>query len=169
MSPAFRAALARTLEYEGGIVEHPADPGGRTNQGVTQRAYDAYRRTTGQPPRRVDDMTDHERDAIYHDDYWQPCSGDALPPRLAAAVFDMAVNSGPYNAKLELQRALRVRADGFVGPVTIAAAAKAGDEAVLPFLKRRGAFVADIIERRPGQVVFLAGWIGRLLDQAYRP
>ena len=51
MSPAFRRALDRTLGYEGGLVAHPADPGGRTYQGVTQRTYDAWRRTTGQAVR----------------------------------------------------------------------------------------------------------------------
>ena len=32
------------LAFEGGKVDHPNDPGGRTNQGVIQRVYDGGRR-----------------------------------------------------------------------------------------------------------------------------
>ena len=31
----FAACLAFTLKYEGGYVDHPSDPGGATNHGVT--------------------------------------------------------------------------------------------------------------------------------------
>lgn len=135
--------------------------------GVTQKTYDAWRKTTGQPLRPVDDMTDLELKAIYFSDYWTPCNCDALPENLARAVFDMAVNSGPWNAKLALQRSLRVRADGVIGPATIAAA-KATPDAVLQFLKRRGAFIQEILIARPTQVAFLEGWLNRLLEQAWR-
>jgi hypothetical protein len=33
------------------------------------------------------------------------------------------------------------------------------------FLKKRAAFIADVIEAHPADVKFLAGWINRLLDQ----
>ena len=43
----FRAALPFVLRWEGGFVHHPDDPGGATNQGVTQRVYDAWRAAEG--------------------------------------------------------------------------------------------------------------------------
>ena len=39
----FERALTFVLRWEGGYVDHPADPGGATNYGVTQRTYDAWR------------------------------------------------------------------------------------------------------------------------------
>jgi lysozyme family protein len=168
MTPKFRKALEKTLHHEGGLSDHPQDRGGRTNYGVTQKTYDAFRRTTGKPLRTVDLIEDHEITAIYYDNYWTPCACEALPDRLSECVFDMAVNSGPWNAKLTLQRAVMVRADGVIGPVTLRAIKETPD-VVLRFLKRRGAFIQEIIMTRPTQVAFLEGWINRLLDQAWRP
>lgn len=165
MSQAFLDALRQTLNYEGGYVHHPADAGGATNYGITQRTYDAYRKTVGREIRSVESIDDNEVSAIYHDNYWQPCGCDSLPAPLAAVVFDMAVHSGPWNAKLTLQRALGVRADGVIGEVTIRSA-KATHGAVLRFLKGRAGVLAEIIQTKPSQSVFLHGWMSRILDQA---
>lgn len=165
VTPAFLNALAKTLGYEGEVSSHPADPGGLTKWGITQRTYDAYRLTKGKARRSVLDLEDDEMRAIYYESYWTPCNCEALPMPLAAAVFDMAVHSGTWNAKLTLQRSLRIRADGVVGPVTIAAAK--ASPSPLPFLRARGAYIQEVINARPGSVVFLEGWINRLLDQAW--
>lgn len=166
MSSAFERALARTLDFEGGHVHHPKDRGGPTNRGVTQRAYDNWRVTTGQPKRSVDLITWDELSAIYLDNYWKPTGCPELPEPLAMAVFDMAVNSGPWNAKVTLQDALNVAQDGVVGPMTLLAA-KSTPDSVLRFLKKRGAFIQEIVAHDPSQAVFLEGWINRLLEQAW--
>jgi lysozyme family protein len=168
VSPIFLKALEKTLGFEGGYVNHPLDRGGATHYGITQKTYDAWRRTTGKPLQDVALISDLEVKAIYWSDYWTPCHCSELPEDLACVVFDMAVNSGPWNAKLTLQRALMVRADGVIGPMTVKAA-HATPNAVLRFLKRRGAFIQEILITRPSQVAFLEGWINRLLDQAWRP
>lgn len=168
VTPAFHAALALTLDHEGGLSDHPLDRGGRTFRGVTQKTYDNFRKTIGQYLQPVERAEDWEVERIYHDDYWAPCNCDALPERLGQAVFDMAVNSGAWNAKLTLQEALRVRTDGVIGPKTITAA-KATPDVTLRFLERRMAFIQELISARPSQVAFLEGWGVRLLRQAYRP
>ena len=61
----FDTALAFALRWEGGYVNHPADPGGATNKGVTQRAYDAWRVRRGQTKRDVRAITGAEVHAIY--------------------------------------------------------------------------------------------------------
>jgi lysozyme family protein len=154
------------LGFEGGLVDDPQDRGGRTNFGITQPSYDAWRKQKGLAARPVDQIEDHEVSGVYEDNYWTPCACELLPERLGQVVFDMAVNSGTWNAKLTLQRALRVCADGVVGPLTIKAAQD--PDAVLRFLKLRGAFIQEIILTRPGQAHFLEGWINRLLEQAWR-
>ena len=88
----FLKALPRELVYEGGKVDDPRDPGGRTNQGVTQATYDAYRRTLGLASQDVYAMGDSERDAIYKGMYWDRDDGDALPVGLDFVVFDAGVN-----------------------------------------------------------------------------
>lgn len=165
---AFDRALRQTLGFEGGWSNHSGDRGGATHYGVTQAAYDAWRTTTGQPRRPVELISDDEVRAVYRDDYWAPCRCDELPEPLARAVFDMAVNSGAWNAKIALQRALGVKADGVVGPVTLASAAASDVKAmVLRFLKKRAAYIQDVIYAQPADVQFLEGWINRLLDQAF--
>lgn len=163
---AFDLALERTLGFEGGLSDNPLDRGGRTDFGITQPSYDAWRLTTGQPKRQVDLITDAEVRALYLADYWMPCRCDEMPTALATVVFDMAVNSGVWNAKLALQRALGVKADGIVGPVTLASIAGVPD-IVLRFLKQRAGLLAEIVIDRPAQSAFLRGWISRLLDQAW--
>lgn len=97
-SPGFPAALARALRYEGGFVDHPDDPGGPTNKGITQRTYDAYRRRLGLATRTVRLIEDPEVEAIYYRDYWIPAGCAERPPALAAALFDAAVHHGLGNA-----------------------------------------------------------------------
>jgi lysozyme family protein len=121
---AFDKALAQTLGFEGGWSNVPGDRGGATNYGITQRTYDAWRVTTGQPAQSVDLIADEEVRAIYLADYWTPCRCEDLPELLALAVFDMAVNSGVNNARFTLQKALGVKPDGVIGPVTIETAAQ---------------------------------------------
>lgn len=164
MTPVFQDALARTLGYEGGVSDHPSDAGGLTKWGITQRTYNAWRLTTGKDLRSVVEMSELEMKLIYHDDYWKPCRCDDMPARLAACVFDMAVNSGPGAAKLALQRACKVKPDSVIGPVTINAAATLSP---LQFLRERTAYAVRIVQERPDQAVFLKGWMFRILDQAW--
>lgn len=161
----FDTALSKTLGFEGGLSDNPLDHGGRTKWGITQATYDAWRSRQGLATRPVDELTERERDLIYREEYWDPIHGDELPERLGELVFDMAVNSGVRAAKLTLQRSLGVDADGVMGEKTIAAAQEASP---LAFLKRRVAFIRDLIRNSPGQVEFLAGWVNRLLEQAWR-
>jgi len=117
----FDGALARVLAHEGGYADHPADPGGATNRGVTQRVYDGWRRGRGLAPRAVKRIAAGEVEAIYRTQYWAAVRADELPPGLDYCLFDAAVNSGPAQAAKWLQRALGVAADGQVGALTLAA------------------------------------------------
>lgn len=131
----FDRAFALMLAHEGGFVNHPRDPGGATNKGVTQRVYDAYRRSEGKTLRSVAFIEAAEVAEIYQDQYATPIKFDKLPAGLDYAVFDMAVNSGVSRASKTLQRVLRLNnVDGQIGLVTIAAAreaAKRNEEALI--------------------------------------
>ncbi len=143
----YAAALKNVLVHEGGIIDHPADPGGLTNQGVTQRVYTLYRKAKKLPDRTVRKMTTPERDAIYKERYWDVVQGDKLPPGIDYVVFDGAVNSGPSQAVKWLQRGLGSRytgkIDGQLGQSTLAAveAHPNHDALVAAILERRLAFL----------------------------
>jgi lysozyme family protein len=117
----YHAIHEATLVYEGGYVNHPDDPGGATNFGVTQAVYDAYRKRTGWTPRPVREITSEEVSSIYRSQYWDRIMGDALPSGPDHAIYDFAVNSGVSRAIKFTQRIVGVKQDGAMGNVTLAA------------------------------------------------
>lgn len=121
MKENYDAALAAVLRYEGGKVDHPADPGGRTAYGVTQRTYDAWRVKHGKDRQDVFKIANSEVAAIYRTEYWDRIRGDDLPDGVDIAVFDFAVNSGVSRAAKYLQSIVGVPQDGVIGPKTILA------------------------------------------------
>lgn len=120
----FDTVQPRVLRHEGGYVNHPRDPGGATNKGITQRTYNAFRRRNGQPTRSVRDITTREIGQIYRRQYWQVVRADQLPDGVDYCTYDAAVNSGPARGAKWLQRAVGVTADGVVGEITLAAVAQ---------------------------------------------
>lgn len=112
-------ALKLILAHEGGKVDHPRDPGGRTNRGITQKVYDGWRRAGGAPTRDVFLSTLDEAIAIYGKQYLDPIRYDDLPAGLNYAVADAAVNSGVSRAVKMLQRAVGTKEDGALGEVTL--------------------------------------------------
>ncbi len=118
----FPQSLSYVLENEGGYVNHPADPGGATNKGVTQAVYDDWRANRGLVRQSVRLITEPEVSAIYRKQYWDAVSGDKLPSGLDYAVFDFAVNSGVNRAGRYLQKCLGFSTqDGKIGPQTLGA------------------------------------------------
>jgi len=110
--------------HEGGFVDHPQDPGGRTNFGITQATYDASRQANGLGQRNVKMIDQAEVAEIYERQYWSRVQGDALPDGVDYTVMDYAVNSGASRSVKVLQRLLGVKVDGVVGMFTLAAARK---------------------------------------------
>ena len=137
MQRTFEASLAFVLEYEGGYTDHPADPGGATNLGITIGELAQVR---GHPVSKDDirALTKDEAAAIYAKRYWTPCRCNDLPAGVDLAVFDCAVNQGIGRAVPYLQSAAGVTADGHLGPMTLAAvqAAPAG-KLLTEFMARR--------------------------------
>lgn len=164
MKATFKKSLQHVLVHEGGKVDHPKDPGGRTNQGVIQRVYNDYRKTTGQKPRDVYLMTAKERDDIYKRRYWDVIQGDKLPPGVDYVVFDGAVNSGPIQSGKWLQRALghyyQGRIDGQIGMTTIEAVREHPnhDALIAAICDRRMAFLRSLKTWR----TFGTGWTRRV-------
>lgn len=162
-SASFRDAMVFVLRWEGGFVDHPADPGGATNKGVTQAVYDAWRVQSGQAKRSVRQIETAEVDAIYERNYWAASRCPQLPSPLELVQFDTAVNMGVGRAVRFLQQAVGTAADGSFGPGTAAAVTSADlGTTLVRYCELREGFYRAIVDRKPSQGVFLKGWLNRL-------
>jgi lysozyme family protein len=151
-------SFAHVLKYEGGYVNHPADPGGMTNLGVTKRVWEEW---TGKPATEADmrSLTPEMVGPLYKKRYWDVVRGDDLPSGVDFCVFDCAVNAGPGRASKFLQQAVGVLADGQIGPMTIAAVtAKPADEVIQAFCNLREAHFKSLSTF----ATFGKGWMNRL-------
>lgn len=112
----FDQAFERLIAHEGGYVNHPDDPGGETNWGITARTARANGYTGS-----MRELTRRQAREIYRVAYWGRARADDYDPAIGFQLFDAAVNHGIGNAIRFLQRAVGVADDGIVGPQTVAA------------------------------------------------
>jgi lysozyme family protein len=162
-SSAFTASLPFVLRWEGGYVNHPADPGGATNKGVIQRVYDDWRKRQGLPVRDVRQLEDAEMHTIYEADYWLPPRCDLLQRQLDLVQFDTGVNMGVGRAVRMLQGALGCDVDGDFGPATRRAVEACSLGAtIIAYCDAREAYYRRLAEQKPELQVFLNGWLNRL-------
>lgn len=159
-------ALKFVLRHEGLWSDDPADPGGATMRGITQRVYDAYRTRMNRDLRSVALISDDEVEDIYGSEYYVPIGGDKLPEPLDLVCFDSAVNCGVGEASKFLQRAVNVADDGKIGPKTIAAVISAGSplDVAGNVINQREQFYRNLAETKPAEAKFLSGWLNRLSD-----
>lgn len=100
---AFDAIMEYVFKDEGGYVNHPKDPGGATNMGVTQRTYDWYCELNKISSKNVKDLTKEEAKQVYHQLFWEKSGAKEIAENgnaeLAYVVFDTAIHSGVARAK----------------------------------------------------------------------
>ncbi|MFZ4858881.1 MAG: glycoside hydrolase family 108 protein [Desulfuromonadaceae bacterium] len=148
----FDKAILSVLRHEGGYVNHPSDPGGETNFGICKRSY---------PKLDIKALTKEEAIEIYRTDYWR-YAYDKMPYRIAAKIFDIAVNMGYTPAHKILQRAVGAVDDGIVGPRTLELTNGMDEQTVLDNIsEEQKKYYQAIIKRRPESAVFMAGWTKR--------
>jgi len=162
-SAAFEKCIPFILRWEGGFVDHPNDPGGRTNRGVTQKVYDQWRARQGKAAQDVKHIDEAEVHAIYESGYWLPPRCDVLLDPLDLVQFDTAVNMGVGRAVRMLQRCVGCEPDGDFGPNT-KKAVEAADCAntVAAYCDAREAYYRRIATTNPKLAIFLRGWLNRL-------
>ena len=124
MKQNFDKCLAILLKHEGGYVNHPSDPGGMTNLGVTKRVWEEW---TGHEvdEKQMRALTPTTVAPLYKRKYWDACRADDLISGLDYAVFDCAVNSGVGRAIKLLQSCVGATPDGGYGSITTALVKKA--------------------------------------------
>jgi lysozyme family protein len=146
----FDTAFEKLIGHEGGFVDHPSDPGGATNFGISQRSY---------PGEDIRGMTLDRAKLIYRRDFWGPAGCDAVPGWLRFDLFDMAVNSGVKAAARCVQNAVGETADGIIGPRTLQAIQSANpDKLRARFNGHRLQFMTSL----PTWPAFGKGWARRI-------
>jgi lysozyme family protein len=144
MKDNFESALKAILHHEGGYVNHPKDPGGMTNLGVTKRVWEEW---VGHEvdEKTMRNLTPEIVGPMYKVKYWDKIKGDDLPTGVDYVVFDAAVNSGPGRAAKWLQACVGVDPDGGIGPKTLAAVnAFDANQLIEDYAKRRLSFLMDL-------------------------
>jgi len=123
MQSNFNHCLELLLKHEGGYVDHPSDPGGMTNLGVTARVWEEW---VGHPvnEKQMRALTPELVAPLYKRKYWDACRADELISGVDYCVFDVAVNSGVGRSVKFLQSCIGVTVDGGFGPATMAAVKK---------------------------------------------
>jgi lysozyme family protein len=160
MKENFDDALAAVLHHEGGYVNHPSDPGGRTNLGCTQRVWEEW---VGHPvdEKTMRELTPADVAPLYKAKYWDRIRGDELPTGVDYIVFDAAINSGPGRAAKWLQTVVGAVPDGAIGPGTMAkVAAMPAQDIVEKYQQTRLQFLQSL----PTWDTFGKGW-GRRVAQ----
>lgn len=115
----FEEALEHVLKHEGGFVNHPKDPGGMTNLGVTKKVWDEWiGRESSEDEMR--NLKPEDVAPLYKKLYWDRVKGDDLPSGVNYCVFDASVNSGTGRAAKWLQEAVGAVPDGAIGAKTLA-------------------------------------------------
>ena len=148
------------LQHEGGYVNDPRDPGGRTNLGVTQRAWEAYwNRSSSEEEMRK--LTPNIVKPFYKAMYWDKIRGDDLPAGVDYAAYDLAVNSGVGRASKYLQQIAGVTADGVIGPKSLEAIKVCDPEQTVQALCD---MCLDFLKRLPTFETFGKGWSRRVAE-----
>lgn len=152
----FDTAFTKLLKFEGDYSNDKDDPGGATRYGVTE----AVARENGYSGPMRELPLDFAK-AVYKRKYWDAVQADSLPPAVRYAVFDAAVNSGPRQSILWLQRAVGVKDDGVIGPQTLKAIGELAPDGLLRrVLGQRLVFLSSL----SNWPAFSRGWARRVGD-----
>ena len=157
----FDAAFKHTLKEEGGFVNHPKDPGGITNLGVTKRVWEEW---VGKEVTEAEmrGLTPNDVKPLYQRNYWNATRCSELPAGIDLCVFDTAVNSGPGRAIRILQACVGTTVDGAIGPKTITAVNQFKGTALVHLIEEYCAARQVFLISLPTFGTFGKGWTARV-------
>lgn len=157
----FDKCMNFVFQEEGGYGNHPKDPGGMTNLGITAKVWEEW---TGHPvdEKQMRALTKADVVPLYQRKYWNVARCSELPSGLDLCVFDTAVNSGPGRAIKLLQGCLGVTVDGAIGPKTLAVANQFRDTALVHLIEDYCASRQAFLISLPTFGTFGKGWTARV-------
>lgn len=174
----FSLAHDFTAQWEGGLTDHPADPGGITNFGVSLR----WLRSLGHDLGDIDGDGDIDADDIraltpqqaaelFKVKFWDAYNLSSLPQLIATIHYDCAVNTGPKQATFITQRAcntlvgpygVKLAVDGALGPQTRKfLTLHATSTLATAMIEQRKGFYINLAQDKPDFAPFQRGWLNR--------
>jgi len=177
----FNPALEYVLKNEGGLSDHPKDPGGITNFGISLR----FLKSIEDPAKygihdltiesdTIKDLKLEQASEIYRGEFWNHSNFSNISDQdVCNYVFDMAVNMGISPAIKCVQRAVWsvwrnrtvLKEDGIMGPQTLIWIERCTPKNLLVGMRsERAGNYREIIARRPDQEVFANGWLKRAYE-----
>jgi|ERR1700688_2745013 len=149
-----KIAISLTLVHEGGYVDNPADSGGPTNMGITQKDM---------PDQDMKTLTVDQAVLYYQEHYWKPLYGEINDQFVANKIFDLGVLFGVGTAVKVLQASLGSVADGSFGPMTLLAVnATEPGELLTAYKTGLISHALAVVQAQPQDRVFFAGWVRRI-------
>lgn len=166
----FEKAIKIILKHEGGLVDHPNDPGGLTNRGITFNTFVKIAKSIKLEPTReaLKALTEAQAKSIYKILFWNRMNGDLFQDQsVATIVMDFFVNSGVIALKT-LQVKIGASHDGVIGPETLQILHQQNQKIVfLNYKDARVDFYRRLVERKPEMKVFINGWMNRINSFTY--
>lgn len=177
----FDSCLEYVLPHEGEYSDHPSDPGGATNQGISLRFLqgvdkDTLKRigiTGALNKKTIQDLTDEQIKSLYYTEFWVKAPFDKIMNGMIAQyIFDMSVHHGLEQAVKNTQRACcsaqkmknYVKDDALFGKLTLQAINQASFMLIPAMISERTGFMRRLVAVKPELAVFLDGWLTRAYD-----
>lgn len=172
----FYLAHTFTAEWEGGLTDHPADPGGITNYGVSIRWLKSLGLKDGDIDHDgaidADDirkLTKEQAAGLFKAKFWDKHRLGEFSQLAATVYYDSMVNTGYSQSTKFMQRGFNeafgkaLVDDGALGPLTRKAIRQAGDAPafLIACLDEREQFYRNLVASKPGYQPFLKGWLNR--------
>ena len=160
--------IPRLLQWEGGYVNDPNDPGGATNMGVTLGTWKlvGYDKN-GDGVIDANDiklLTVSDVTIVIKKFYWDKVHADEIKSQsVAEMLVDWLYNSGSVSIH-HIQSLLNLPSDGVVGPETLISINNCQDQYNLFMNLKidRLNFILSIINSNPKFIEFADGWNNRI-------
>ncbi len=171
----FNKAIGVVLEHEGGLVNHPSDPGGTTNYGISLRFALSELQKDNDKDGFLDGDFDEDGDVdaddirkltikdameIYRKHWWDKFHYALISDQdIATKIFDMAINMGHVRAHKIVQEVLKVKADGVLGVKTLSEINSSEPISLLTQIcTGQLEFYKRLVAQKPSMAVFYKGW-----------